>query len=274
MHFGIGVSGAYCVKLCGGLHYRLAFGTSGLPKAQAEIIDHKYYCQSGILGFFKYFNFFIDSLTEAMTFFSININTNTLNIILPVGISFYTFQTLSYTIDIYRGKLKATKDIFSFFAFIAFFPQLVAGPIERASRLLPQFQETKKFSNEQSVGGLRLVLWGLFQKIVIADNFAVIVDQIFDGSATISGSATLLGALLFTFQIYTDFAGYSNIAIGISRMIGMDLVRNFNTPYFASSLREFWQRCIFPCRPGFGIMFIFRWAEIGLVCFAPISICC
>lgn len=196
----------------------------------------------GILGFFKYFNFFIDSFSEIVSGITPSFNTYTLNIILPVGISFYTFQTLSYTIDIYRGRLKPTKDILSFFVFVAFFPQLVAGPIERASHLLSQFQKKQTFNYSKNVSGLRLILWGLFKKIVIADNLGILVDQIFNPSSPVSGFTTLIGAIFFAFQIYADFSGYSDIAIGISKMLGIDLMKNFTTPYFSSSFSEFWKR--------------------------------
>jgi D-alanyl-lipoteichoic acid acyltransferase DltB (MBOAT superfamily) len=196
----------------------------------------------GILGFFKYFNFFIEALAESAALLSIHLNTSSLRVILPVGISFYTFQTLSYTIDIYKGKLQPTRDFLSFFAFVSFFPQLVAGPIERASNLLGQFQHKKSFDYRACVIGLRLVLWGLFKKIVIADNFGVLADLSFQQSTPLSGLITLAGALFFALQIYADFSGYSDIAIGIARMLGFKLMKNFRTPYFSSSLREFWQR--------------------------------
>jgi len=196
----------------------------------------------GILGFFKYFNFFIESLAEILMLFQIPLNLSTINIILPVGISFYTFQTLSYTIDIYRSKLEPTKDIISFFAFVSFFPQLVAGPIERASNLLKQFHDNKTFGYNACVTGLRLALWGFFKKIVIADNFGVLADNIFNQSQPISGLEVLIGALFFGIQIYADFSGYSDIAIGIARMLGFNLMTNFRTPYFAESFTEFWHR--------------------------------
>ena len=195
----------------------------------------------GILGFFKYFNFFIESFNEFMSMFSLNLNTTTLNIILPVGISFYTFQTLSYTVDVYKRKIEPTRDIISFFAFVSFFPQLVAGPIERASHLLKQFQVKKTFSYDYCIIGLRLVLWGLFKKIVIADNFGVLSDSIFN-SETSSGVSVIAGAVFFAFQIYADFSGYSDIAIGISKMLGFDLITNFKAPYFAKSFGDFWHR--------------------------------
>jgi len=196
----------------------------------------------GILGFFKYFNFFVDSLNDLLITFSLQVNISTLKIILPVGISFYTFQTLSYTIDVYKKRLEPTTDILSFFAFVSFFPQLVAGPIERASHLLKQFQVKKMFNYDLCIAGLRLVLWGFFKKIVIADNFGILADSIFNQDASIPGISVIAGTLFFALQIYTDFSGYSDIAIGISKMLGFDLMVNFNTPYFATSFSDFWSR--------------------------------
>ena len=165
-----------------------------------------------------------------------------MKIILPVGISFYTFQTLSYTIDVYKRKLKPTKDFIAFSAFVSFFPQLVAGPIERATHLLPQFYKKRTFDYSKAVDGMRQILWGLFKKIVIADNCAEFANQIFNTSADMNGSALVLGALFFTFQIYGDFSGYSDIAIGTSRLFGFDLMQNFNFPYFSRNIAEFWRR--------------------------------
>jgi alginate O-acetyltransferase complex protein AlgI len=196
----------------------------------------------GFLGFFKYYNFFLDNFIEAFSFFGAEINTNSLNIILPVGISFYTFQTLSYTIDVYKKKFKPTKDFIAFSAFVSFFPQLVAGPIERATHLLPQFYKKRNFNYSQAVDGMRQILWGLFKKIVIADNAAEIANQIFNNSADYSGSTLVVGALFFAFQIYGDFSGYSDIAIGTSRLFGFDLKRNFAFPYFSRDIAEFWRR--------------------------------
>jgi D-alanyl-lipoteichoic acid acyltransferase DltB (MBOAT superfamily) len=196
----------------------------------------------GLLGFFKYFNFFVDNFVEAFSFFGYNIPSNSLNIILPVGISFYTFQTLSYTIDVYKKKLEPTKDIIAFAAFVAFFPQLVAGPIERATNLLPQFFSKRQFSYQNAVDGLRQILWGLFKKIVIADNCAYFVNIIFDNHTDYSGSTLLVGAVFFAFQIYGDFSGYSDIAIGVSRLFGFDLKQNFAFPYFSRDIAEFWRR--------------------------------
>ncbi|NCD41335.1 MAG: MBOAT family protein [Bacteroidia bacterium] len=196
----------------------------------------------GFLGFFKYYNFFLDNFVTAFAFFGQDIQANSLNIILPVGISFYTFQTLSYTIDVYKRKLEPTKDFIAFSAFVSFFPQLVAGPIERATHLLPQFYTKRTFDYSKAVDGMRQILWGLFKKIVIADNCAEFANQIFNNSADMNGSTLVLGALFFTFQIYGDFSGYSDIAIGTSRLFGFDLMRNFNFPYFSRDIAEFWRR--------------------------------
>ncbi|MFA5967477.1 MAG: MBOAT family O-acyltransferase [Patescibacteria group bacterium] len=198
--------------------------------------------QIGLLGFFKYYNFFLASFIDAFTFFGADISANSLNIILPVGISFYTFQTLSYTIDVYRRKFAPTRDFIAFAAFVSFFPQLVAGPIERAANLLPQFYRSRTFDYAKATDGLRQMLWGLFKKIVIADNCAVYADMIFNNSANYSGSTLVLGALFFTFQIYGDFSGYSDIAIGTARLFGFDLMRNFAFPYFSRDIAEFWRR--------------------------------
>jgi D-alanyl-lipoteichoic acid acyltransferase DltB (MBOAT superfamily) len=196
----------------------------------------------GFLGFFKYYNFFLDNFKSAFTFFGSEINSNSLNIILPVGISFYTFQTLSYTIDVYKKRLEPTKDFISFAAFVSFFPQLVAGPIERATNLLPQMLSKRKFEYSEAVDGLRQILWGLFKKVVIADNCATYANLIFNNSADYSGSTLVLGAIFFTFQIYGDFSGYSDIAIGTSRLFGFNLMQNFAFPYFSRDIAEFWRR--------------------------------
>ncbi len=196
----------------------------------------------GFLGFFKYYNFFLDNFITAFSFFGAEIQSNSLNIILPVGISFYTFQTLSYSIDVYKRKLTPTKDFIAFSAFVSFFPQLVAGPIERATHLLPQFYTKRTFNYSNAVDGMRQILWGLFKKIVIADNCAYYANLIFNNSEDYSGSTLVLGALFFTFQIYGDFSGYSDIAIGTSRLFGFDLMRNFNFPYFSRDMAEFWRR--------------------------------
>lgn len=196
----------------------------------------------GFLGFFKYYNFFLDNFITAFSFFGSEISANSLNIILPVGISFYTFQTLSYSIDVYNRKLEPTRDFIAFSAFVSFFPQLVAGPIERATNLLPQFYTKRIFDYTKAADGMRQILWGLFKKIVIADNCAEYANLIFNNSEQFSGSTLVLGALFFTFQIYGDFSGYSDIAIGTSRLFGFDLMRNFNFPYFSRDIAEFWRR--------------------------------
>jgi D-alanyl-lipoteichoic acid acyltransferase DltB (MBOAT superfamily) len=196
----------------------------------------------GFLGFFKYYNFFLENFVNAFSFFGMQINANSLNIILPVGISFYTFQTLSYTIDVYKKKLEPTKDFIAFSAFVCFFPQLVAGPIERATNLLPQFYKKRTFEYHKATDGMRQVLWGLFKKVVIADNCAEFANQIFNNSTDMNGSTLILGAIFFTFQIYGDFSGYSDIAIGTSRLFGFDLKQNFATPYFSRDIAEFWRR--------------------------------
>ncbi|WP_338793174.1 MBOAT family O-acyltransferase [Bernardetia sp. MNP-M8] len=196
----------------------------------------------GLLVFFKYYNFFLDNFITAFSFLGTEIKITSLNIILPVGISFYTFQTLSYTIDVYKRKLEPTSDFIAFSAFVSFFPQLVAGPIERATHLLPQFYKKRNFDYLKAVDGMRQILWGLFKKVVIADNCAEYANLIFNNSTEYSGSTLVLGALFFTFQIYGDFSGYSDIAIGTSRLFGFDLMQNFNFPYFSRDIAEFWRR--------------------------------
>ncbi len=193
----------------------------------------------GILATFKYYDFFV---TEFAQLFHISTDGLLLKVILPVGISFYTFQALSYSIDVYRGKIEPTKDIIAFFAFISFFPQLVAGPIERATNLLPQFLKKREFNYDTAVDGMRQILWGLFKKIVVADNCAVYVDQVFSTYTEQTGSTLLLAAIFFTFQIYGDFSGYSDIAIGTAKLFGIKLMRNFNVPYFSRDIAEFWRR--------------------------------
>jgi len=196
----------------------------------------------GVLCVFKYFNFFLDSLYALVPALSNTFGFNSLDIILPVGISFYTFQTLSYTIDVYKRKLEPTTDLIAFSAFVSFFPQLVAGPIERATNLLPQFYKQRTFNYLAAVDGMRQILWGLFKKIVIADNCAEYANQIFNNSSDMNGSTLVLGAFFFTFQIYGDFSGYSDIAIGTSRLFGFNLMKNFSFPYFSRDIAEFWRR--------------------------------
>tara|TARA_B100001167_G_scaffold140831_1_gene89706 strand:+ start:509 stop:1945 length:1437 start_codon:yes stop_codon:yes gene_type:complete len=200
-------------------------------------------CNLGLLGFFKYFNFFIDSWIDLLGSFGYEQKSVwTLNVILPVGISFYTFQTMSYSFDIYYKKLKPTKDFISFASFVSFFPQLVAGPIERASNLLPQILTKRVFKYEQGVQGLRLILWGMFKKVVIADSLGIRVDRIFDNYQTMDGGALLLGLVYFSFQIYCDFSGYSDIAIGTAKLFGIEIMSNFKFPYFSRDIGEFWRR--------------------------------
>lgn len=193
-----------------------------------------------ILGIFKYYDFFVTSFADI--FLGGQTDGLLLNIILPVGISFYTFQALSYSIDVYRKMIEPTKDMVGFFAYVSFFPQLVAGPIERATNLLPQFRMRRTFDYTLAMDGSRQILWGLFKKMVVADRCAVFVDEVFATYQTQPGSHLLLGAILFTFQIYGDFSGYSDIAIGTSKLFGIRLMRNFNVPYFSRDIAEFWRR--------------------------------
>ena len=196
----------------------------------------------GILFFFKYFNFFIDSFNILLGNFNSEDTWSTLNIILPVGISFYTFQTLSYSIDIYKNRIKPTRNIINFFTYVSFFPQLVAGPIERASSLLPQFKNKRSINYSTSVDGLRQILAGLFKKVVIADNCAVYTDIIFTNYENLDSASLIIGAILFSFQLYCDFSGYSDIAIGSARLLGFELMKNFATPFFSTNISDLWRR--------------------------------
>jgi D-alanyl-lipoteichoic acid acyltransferase DltB (MBOAT superfamily) len=196
----------------------------------------------GLLGVFKYYNFFIENFVVLSDRMGLSTNLVLLKIILPVGISFYTFQTMSYTIDIYRKKLKHTSDFIAFAAFVGYFPQLVAGPIERAAHLLPQLGEIRVFNSTNAANGLRQALWGFFKKVVIADAVAPLVDLAFSNPEAYSSLALILGAVLFSIQIYCDFSGYSDIAIGISKLFGIELKQNFRTPYFSRDIGEFWRR--------------------------------
>lgn len=193
----------------------------------------------GILALFKYYNFFVESFCAL---FGVEAQTHLLHLLLPVGISFYTFQALSYSIDVYRGRIGATKDPVAFFAYVSFFPQLVAGPIERATNLLPQFERPRAFDYEEAVDGMRRILWGLFKKVVVADNCARYVDTVWADYSSFSGSTLALAAVLFAFQIYGDFSGYSDIAIGTARLFGIRLKDNFRMPYFSRNVAEFWKR--------------------------------
>lgn len=196
----------------------------------------------GILGTYKYYNFFASNLNAFFASIGYDLGWVTLDLVLPVGISFYTFQTLAYTIDVYRRKVEPTRDAVAFYAFIAFFPQLVAGPIERASSLLPQFLKPRRFSYAGAVDGMRQALWGLFKKMVVADNCGEFVDYVFANYHSVGSVNLLAGALFFTFQIYGDFSGYTDIAIGTARLFGFELRRNFAFPYFSRSISEFWRR--------------------------------
>ena len=193
-----------------------------------------------ILGVFKYYDFFVTSFADA--FLGGKTEGLLLKVILPVGISFYTFKALSYSIDVYRGKLEPTRDIIQYLAYVGFFPQLLAGPIERATNLLPQLAKPRTFEYEMGVDGMRQILWGLFKKMVIADNCAVYVDRIFSSYQTQNGSTLLLAAIFFAFQIYGDFSGYSDMAIGVGKLFGFKTMRNFSFPYFSRDIAEFWRR--------------------------------
>lgn len=196
----------------------------------------------GLLGFFKYFNFFIESFVSLSESLGFQANVTTLSIIFPIGISFYTFQSLSYTIEVYNGRIKPTRDLVSFLAYVSFFPQLVAGPIGRPKNLLPQFFQRRIFDKGKAVDGVRQILWGLFKKVVVADNCAGFVNDIFAHHETYSSLTLLLGCSLFAIQMYGDFSGYSDIAIGTARLFGFDLMRNFAYPYFSRGVVEFWKR--------------------------------
>jgi alginate O-acetyltransferase complex protein AlgI len=195
-----------------------------------------------ILGFFKYFNFFVDTAGAMLQSLGVESHLPTLRIVLPVGLSFYTFQSMSYTLDVYRGKFEPTRNLTGFLAFVSFFPQMVAGPIERAGHMLPQFLNPRYFDDNLAQCGLRQILWGLFKKIVVADNLAGPVEILFSNPSAHSGSTLALGAFYFAMQIYCDFSGYSDMALGLGRLFGFELMRNFHTPYFAKTLPEFWQR--------------------------------
>lgn len=212
----------------------------------------------GILGFFKYYNFFLDNFIIAFSFFGTEINANSLNIILPVGISFYTFQTLSYTIDVYKRKLEPTKDYIAFSAFVSFFPQLVAGPIERATNLLPQFYTKRFFDYKNAMIGIRQIVWGLFKKVVIADSCAQYANEIFNTYEIYSSTTLIIGAVCFAFQIYCDFSGYSDIAIGVSRLFGFKLKKTLIIHTFPEIWLSFGGDGIYHYLHGLEIIFTFR----------------
>lgn len=212
------------------------------PKKRKRLLYLSVAVNLGFLGFFKYYNFFADSFVNAFTFFGQELSHQSLDIILPVGISFYTFQTLSYTIDVYKRKLEPSDNLVVFFTFVSFFPQLVAGPIERATHLLPQFTVQRKFSYQALSYGFKLMIWGFFLKVVVADRAAIYVNAIYNNIESHEGLSFLAATFFFAFQIYGDFAGYSLIAIGTAKLFGFDLMTNFRRPYFSSSVSEFWTR--------------------------------
>ena len=196
----------------------------------------------GLLMVFKYYDFFVDSFSDLLGSFGLKVQCSTLNLILPVGISFYTFHGVSYVIDVYKGRIEAERNFIDYSVFVSFFPLLVAGPIERATHLLPQIKRSRSFNRNQAVNGLRQILWGLFKKIVIADNCAIYANEAFNNSPELSGSTLLVGAIFFAFQIYGDFSGYSDIALGTARLFGIELLKNFSFPYFSRDIAEFWRR--------------------------------
>lgn len=217
-------------------------GKSSSPRQRKLLLWTSILANLGLLGFFKYYNFFIDNFAAAFSIFGYQVEPYSLELILPVGISFYTFQTLSYTIDIYRGKLAPTKSLLEFSAFVSFFPQLVAGPIERAIDLLPQFGKERSFQYHQAADGARQILWGFVKKIIVGDNCAHAIYWMFDHPAEPESGELLLGAVLFAFRCYGDFSGYSDIAIGTARLFGFNLTQNFAFPYFSRDVAEFWRR--------------------------------
>jgi len=234
----------FLIALSTGIDYSIGkkLGKTTLANKRKQLLAISVIANLSILGFFKYFNFFAESTTELLNIFGVKPDSITLNIILPVGISFYTFQTMSYTIDVYRNKLKPTLNFLNFAVFVSFFPQLVAGPIERAVNLLPQVANKRIITKQMINAGIFLILWGFFKKVVIADNCAVISNNIFNNFESFKNIDLLIGVLAFTFQIYGDFSGYSDIARGISKLLGFDLMVNFRLPYFAISPSDFWNR--------------------------------
>lgn len=220
----------------------LRIGQASSAARRKQLLALSLILNLGLLGYFKYFNFFIDSFADAFSLIGYKLSASHLHIVLPVGISFYTFQSISYCFDVYRGQIKPTREIIPYLAYVSFFPQLVAGPIERATNLIPQFISRRVFDYGQAVDGLRQILWGLFKKVVIADTCAVFVNATFANSTGLSGSTLLLAAIFFGFQIYGDFSGYSDIAIGTGRLFGFSLMRNFAFPYFSRDIAEFWRR--------------------------------
>jgi D-alanyl-lipoteichoic acid acyltransferase DltB (MBOAT superfamily) len=232
------------ILFCSATNY---LGGLGLMKAEKEktrklVLTACCVISLGVLGVFKYYDFFAAQLIKICPGINNYLNVKLLRLVLPVGISFYTFHTLSYTIDVYRRKFDPIKDIISFFLFVSIFPLAMAGPIERATNLLPQICQKRTFNYALATDGLRQILWGLFKKVVIADNCATYANQIFDIYLLQSGSALLLGAIFFTFQIYCDFSGYSDMALGVGKLLGFKFLQNFNFPYFSRDIAEFWRR--------------------------------
>lgn len=217
-------------------------GVARSSRARRMLLGTSLAVNLGLLGFFKYFGFFVSSMSRLLLSLGMQPHLPVLQIILPVGISFYTFQTLSYTIDIYRGKVKPVTEPIAFFAFVSFFPQLVAGPVERAKNFLPQFLVRRTFDPIKATDGMQQILWGLIKKMVVADNVGLIVDKVFSDSGSMDWLSLLIGGTLFSVQIYCDFSGYTDIAIGTARLFGFSLMRNFNYPYFSRNLAEFWSR--------------------------------
>ena len=221
--------------------YRIHY--SKTIKSKKILVVASLFLNLSILGWFKYFNFFIDSWVNITSLFGYQLNSySSIKIILPVGISFYTFQSISYTLDIYKKNIIPANNFIAFATFVAFFPQLVAGPIERASRLLPKIQSRRLFNFEQGTEGGKLIIWGLFKKVVVADSLAWRVDYCFDNYNILDGGSLALGLIYFSFQIYCDFSGYSDIAIGTAKLFGIELISNFKFPYFSSNIGEFWKR--------------------------------
>lgn len=221
----------------------------GLRIAQTTNTKHrKWLLYTGLLQglagliFFKYYNFFITSFAEAFSVFNIKLHVQTLQLILPLGISFYTFRTISYLLDVDKNKIQPTKDWVVFFSFVAFFPGLISGPIDKAKLLIPQLEKTRVFNYAQITDGMRQILWGLFKKIVVADNCAEIANQIFDNYKNLPASSLALGALFYTFQLYADFSGYSDMAVGFARLLGFNITKNFNFPFFAQNIADYWRR--------------------------------
>ncbi|MEZ4923801.1 MAG: MBOAT family O-acyltransferase [Crocinitomicaceae bacterium] len=220
----------------------IQIGKNEAQKKRYRLLALSVLINLGTLFVFKYYNFFVDNFIRLFDSIGYHLDAGSLNVILPVGISFYTFQSMSYTIDVYRKDIQPTKDLPVFLAYISFFPQLVAGPIERASHLIPQFIKKREFSYDYAVDGLRRVLWGFFKKVVIADNCAVFVNKIFESYPDYSGSTLVLGMFIFAFQLYCDFSGYSDIAIGTAKIFGFDIRENFRFPYFSENVTDFWRR--------------------------------